>query len=88
MWTAVLAVAAGCQTVPEEFSAPTWTPVAAVPLVDTRFDLSDVLEVLTDSLDTVPVATTAEGELAFYHCLLYTSPSPRDATLSRMPSSA
>ena len=28
-------------------------------------------------------------ELAqFYSCLLYTSPSPRDATLSRMPSSA
>ena len=25
---------------------------------------------------------------AFYTCLLYTSPSPRDATLSRMPSSA
>ena len=24
----------------------------------------------------------------FWHCLLYTSPSPRDATLSRMPSSA
>ena len=24
----------------------------------------------------------------FTHCLLYTSPSPRDATLSRMPSSA
>ena len=24
----------------------------------------------------------------YYHCLLYTSPSPRDATLSRMPSSA
>ena len=67
MGTAVMAVAAGCQKVPEEFSAPTWTPVAAVPLVDTRFDLSDVLEALTDSLDTVPVATTAEGELAFYH---------------------
>ena len=27
------------------------------------------------------------GKLS-YHCLLYTSPSPRDATLSRMPSSA
>eukprot|EP00830_Metopus_es_P014107 TRINITY_DN3628_c0_g1_i5.p1 TRINITY_DN3628_c0_g1~~TRINITY_DN3628_c0_g1_i5.p1 ORF type:complete len:156 (+),score=27.96 TRINITY_DN3628_c0_g1_i5:64-531(+) len=26
--------------------------------------------------------------LHFTHCLLYTSPSPRDATLSRMPSSA
>ena len=24
----------------------------------------------------------------FVNCLLYTSPSPRDATLSRMPSSA
>ena len=27
-----------------------------------------------------------DGEIAV--CLLYTSPSPRDATLSRMPSSA
>ena len=27
-------------------------------------------------------------ENLFYLCLLYTSPSPRDATLSRMPSSA
>ena len=25
---------------------------------------------------------------AYFACLLYTSPSPRDATLSRMPSSA
>ena len=24
----------------------------------------------------------------YYYCLLYTAPSPRDATLSRMPSSA
>ena len=29
-----------------------------------------------------------EKEILFWHCLLYTSPSPRDATLSRMPSSA
>ena len=28
------------------------------------------------------------GEPGYEHCLLYTSPSPRDATLSRMPSSA
>ena len=27
-------------------------------------------------------------DFALEHCLLYTSPSPRDATLSRMPSSA
>ena len=28
------------------------------------------------------------GDASKYICLLYTSPSPRDATLSRMPSSA
>ena len=29
------------------------------------------------------------GKIQIFHtCLLYTSPSPRDATLSRMPSSA
>ena len=32
---------------------------------------------------TIPV-----GVAEYYDCLLYTSPSPRDATLSRMPSSA
>ena len=29
-----------------------------------------------------------KGSTISYVCLLYTSPSPRDATLSRMPSSA
>ena len=29
-----------------------------------------------------------ENKIKFETCLLYTSPSPRDATLSRMPSSA
>ena len=33
------------------------------------------------------VSVEYNGELV-YPCLLYTSPSPRDATLSRMPSSA
>ena len=28
------------------------------------------------------------GRAQAYHCLLYTSPSPRDGLLSRMPSSA
>ena len=32
--------------------------------------------------------TTAEAPTWSNTCLLYTSPSPRDATLSRMPSSA
>ena len=33
-------------------------------------------------------ATVLAGVLQIIACLLYTSPSPRDATLSRMPSSA
>ena len=32
--------------------------------------------------------TLVEGTIEMLDCLLYTSPSPRDATLSRMPSSA
>ena len=34
------------------------------------------------------IVSTADGARSMYTCLLYTSPSPRDATLSRMPSSA
>ena len=30
----------------------------------------------------------SEGDIVIYDCLLYTSPSPRDRSLSRMPSSA
>ena len=33
-------------------------------------------------------ASMSRYPLEGYSCLLYTSPSPRDATLSRMPSSA
>ena len=36
----------------------------------------------------VPNGTVREGSFIGKGCLLYTSPSPRDATLSRMPSSA
>ena len=38
------------------------------------------------SIDKYLVGTNAKAWL--FSCLLYTSPSPRDATLSRMPSSA
>ena len=35
-----------------------------------------------------PDMVTTVGALSLYACLLYTSPSPRDRTRSRMPSSA
>ena len=39
-------------------------------------------------LYALKVSTYNVSEHSIYFCLLYTSPSPRDATLSRMPSSA
>ena len=49
-----------------------------------------------DALDTKPTGYSSDdsddadtdGEWTFNTCLLYTSPSPRDRTRSRMPSSA
>ena len=35
-----------------------------------------------------PIADDSKIELLTWNCLLYTSPSPRDRTRSRMPSSA
>ena len=49
-----------------------------VILIDTSPDLREqLLKAKVTKIDAV-----------LYTCLLYTSPSPRDATLSRMPSSA
>ena len=41
-----------------------------------------------DSVTIAPALTLTDNEYQVMSCLLYTSPSPRDATLSRMPSSA
>ena len=47
---------------------------------------ADILEVGVPH--NTPVADGGQIQTSAYSCLLYTSPSPRDATLSRMPSSA
>ena len=52
-------------------------------LFNSRFG-SDIRKYLFEPLDYA-TAAQVNGSIA---CLLYTSPSPRDATLSRMPSSA
>ena len=45
---------------------------------------NNVLMVSGSDVHGTPITVRADAE----GCLLYTSPSPRDATLSRMPSSA
>ena len=55
---------------------------------------ADYLRYLIDGFGNMGLAAVAynggerRAETFFKGCLLYTSPSPRDATLSRMPSSA
>ena len=42
----------------------------------------------TDVCPLIPVSGISMEEVNQYACLLYTSPSPRDGSISRMPSSA
>ena len=52
------------------------------------FDIKD--GVYSENLSVISLDTPFQHNKYLNHhsCLLYTSPSPRDATLSRMPSSA
>ena len=43
---------------------------------------------LTDFADKIGVEAASLVQMLFHLCLLYTSPSPRDLSTSRMPSSA
>ena len=58
---------------------------------ETELDEDFTLHALPDACVNVlfdQADTDIAGVTALQTCLLYTSPSPRDATLSRMPSSA
>ena len=68
----------GTAEVKEVFKSPEFGLVAGCLVVEGLVRREKHVRVLRDSV------VIHEGEL----CLLYTSPSPRDATLSRMPSSA
>ena len=61
-------------------------PEQLAPTIITVGDPERVAEVSKhfDRIDT----QVRKREFVTHTCLLYTSPSPRDATLSRMPSSA
>jgi len=75
-----------------------WEKIQTFQSNGTMKDLSLVIRLVRDQRvtgmqigDLKNYATslfTESHNAAVYSCLLYTSPSPRDATLSRMPSSA
>ena len=48
----------------------------------------EVLEMALDPYTPTQVRVSLMAALAYLTCLLYTSPSPRDLSTSRMPSSA
>ena len=53
--------------------------------------IDDYKEIITHSWSKVMIDQKQKSEinpLKYHHCLLYTSPSPRDLSTSRMPSSA
>ena len=65
---------AGGQVMPEEDSL--------------AIELDDSQDVLPEGIELADEEAMEVETEEYRHCLLYTSPSPRDATLSRMPSSA
>ena len=70
----------------------------SVPYVDNGYSLSNLMNTINTTMrdgsyNTVLNYNTDNSGVNFRseevsHCLLYTSPSPRDRSLSRMPSSA
>ena len=54
----------------------------------TMIDAEDHQELTLAELVTIVDCHIASGDARISFCLLYTSPSPRDRTRSRMPSSA
>ena len=66
-----------------------WRPEGGTALMTVR-DLGRVLQSdgVIDAAQLATARASQEKDPTRRLCLLYTSPSPRDATLSRMPSSA
>ena len=71
-----------------EKTVPISSPIRNAYIDFSKMTLS-LVAVVTDVIrDGKPVIGYGFNSNGRYGCLLYTSPSPRDATLSRMPSSA
>ena len=70
-----------------EVSAFIAAPYAGLTLAQMGADVIRI-DPVGGGLDYRRWPITSDNRSLYWACLLYTSPSPRDATLSRMPSSA
>ena len=87
VWLVILsAVLAACSDPASEPSSERGEPLVTGLPDFTRLVEKEGPAVVNISTVTHRDESSAADQLK--HCLLYTSPSPRDATLSRMPSSA
>ena len=73
---------------PEGSQSATTYPVGQGMRTDDAEDLGEGSNSFNEMAFSIEKVTVTAKSRALKACLLYTSPSPRDATLSRMPSSA
>ena len=73
-----------------EFKGPILGICSGMQIITSLFEdkIVENVEIGMIEVRTLESNRLCEGKFQAYSCLLYTSPSPRDATLSRMPSSA
>ena len=85
MWTATVLT-----LFPDMFPGPLGTSLAGKALTSGLWQLEarDIRDAATDRHRSVDDTPSGGGAGMVLRCLLYTSPSPRDGLLSRMPSSA
>ena len=69
---------------------PVKTAAAILKVIESAGNNGEAIHIDIENWRILHIATSrgTSFESRFPSCLLYTSPSPRDATLSRMPSSA
>ena len=71
------------------FNDPLWRQVVSgAQMLFVAFGALVLMPLITGLDPNVALFTAGIGTLLFQLCLLYTSPSPRDLSTSRMPSSA
>ena len=59
-----------------------------IPIEEERKLVDRIEQAYNDGLESYDIAECLKEFIQNLHCLLYTSPSPRDLSTSRMPSSA